>query len=57
MDPQTFSRSKIWIISACVSSISIVGEVYSELHGLQAWVVGQKKHTFQITLTEQQIFK
>ena len=45
--PQTFSRSKIWMRTACASRLGIVGEVYSELQGLQAWVVGQKKHTFQ----------
>ena len=39
---QPFSRGKIWIRTACASTLGIVGEVYSELQGLQVWVVGQK---------------
>ena len=44
-----------WIKTACASKLGIVGEVYSELQGLQAWLVGQK--IFKITLSEQQIFE
>ena len=55
--PQTFSRSKIWIMAACASKLGIVGEVYSELPGLQVWVTGLENILFKLTLTEQQILK
>ena len=31
----------VWIRTACAGKLGILGEVYSELQGLQAWVVGQ----------------
>ena len=40
MDLKPFRGARYGIRAACASKTGIVGEVYSELQGLQVWVVG-----------------